>query len=71
VIFRCRCGQEVRLEAELVELRLEARRKCRGSYDRFLTACLGFMCQTCARREVESRRPDPYLGYRLARLEGL
>jgi hypothetical protein len=60
VIFRCACGREVKTQADLIELRLEARRKVQGSYDRWRTVSLGFKCRECAEEEIEKRRPDPY-----------
>jgi len=85
VIFRCTCGREVKTQNDLVELRLEARRKIGGKYDRWKTTSLGFVCRECAEAEIEKPRPDPYgmnragrnypppreVRYRQASLDGL
>lgn len=70
--FLCpRCGNEVRTELEVVELRLEGRRKVRGSTDRYRTVTLGSVCRKCADQEFEERRPNKRLVPEPLRLEGL
>jgi hypothetical protein len=72
VIFKCpRCGQEVRSELDVADLRLELRRKRGTQYERVLTTSLGKVCMRCGRSEVESRRPARAPTSEPLRLEGL
>lgn len=70
--FLCpRCGRKVFNALDVVELRLEGRRKVRGGYDRYKTVSLGRVCRLCADQEFEKRRPDRRAVMEPLRLEGL